>query len=155
MFTVRLPAQVQQRWMGRSLMLYDRDDLRFRPATWQIVEGARASRSDSCLSRQCSRRLVEVYRYLPRQPFGKEAVVEWYVCFQEVPPLMGREIPICAELWWDGQLKRRHSLIHYRRATPEEQSFFRLPRGAKRRQVELKTDPFSPLNEYTPFVLGE
>lgn len=156
-FTVQLPPEVQRRWAGRSLMLYDRDNIRFREATWQLVgkETTRPDMQEFCSSQRCSRCLVEVYRYSPSQPFYPGAVVEWRICFRKEPPLQGREVPICAELWWNGQLKRRHSLIHYREATPEERVFFRPPRKAKRRQVELKTDPFSPLNEYTPFLLKE
>jgi len=149
-----IPSAVRKLWTGRSLMPY-RNDISsnlYGSVLWKLLERDTASELQFCADSFCSRRMVEKYRYLPR--FGSGATVEWRVCFNREAPLLGREVPVCSELWWDGKLKRRHTLIHYRTATAEEQAFFRTPRNVETRRTELGR-LFSPVIEYVPLLLSE
>ncbi len=92
---------------------------RLRQSLWKrpvAVAGKGHGKQRSCTHRQCSRRLIERYRYLPRA--GESATVEWRVCFQARPLTQGQKVPVCSELWWEGRLRRRHILLHYRLAIP-------------------------------------
>jgi len=153
-FTAQIPDALLRLWMSRSLMPYFRDDFGnlYGSVQWQLLERDTASNLKFCTHRQCSRRLIERYRYLPR--VGESATVEWRVCFRAEPPLLGQEVPVCSELWWEGRLRRRHILLHYRTAIPEEHAFFRIPRHAKIHRVEV-ANLFSPIHAYAPPLLSD
>jgi hypothetical protein len=153
-FFAQIPAEVQRFWMGRSLMTYrsDRHFNLYANYIWRLIERDPVSQVKFCAHRDCSRRMVEKYHYLSRLGLDGGSV-EWRVSFRCEPPLLGREVPVCSEMWWDGQLRRRHALLHYRVATPEERAFFRIPRKSKLYRMELE-QLFSPLSEYVPLLLS-
>lgn len=153
-FVAPLPNHIMRRWGSRSLIAYrsDAHGILYGDGQWKLLEKDFLSRADWLPEEQCTRRLVERYRYIPS--LGDPATVEWRVCLSAEPPLLGRLVPIRSELWWNGQLRRRHTLLHYRTATPKERDLFQPPRGAETRQVELE-HLFSPISEFVPVLLEE
>ena len=153
-FCAKLSESLRRFWTGRSLMTYGNDTSGnlYGNVTWKLLERDSASELKFCPEIACSRRMVERYKYLPH--YGNSSDVEWRICFHREPPLLGRGVPVCSELWWDGKLKRRHTLLHYRVATAEERAFFNIPRNARIRQGELGL-VFSPLTPYVPILLNE
>lgn len=154
-FIAELPSEVVRFWTGRSLMMYHQDYIspnRSPRGTWRLLERTAAKSTDFCTRYMCERRTVERYEYTP--PFGSStSTVEWRVCFSSEPPLSRAGIPLCSELWWDGELVRRHVLIHYRAASLRERAFFQVPRGATRRKVEIDLLFATPLSGFAPPLL--
>lgn len=149
-FVAELPPEVVRFWTGRSLMMYHHDYIspdRSIRGEWRLLERTAVGRTDSCIHYGCSRRIVERYEYTSG---AGSSTVEWCVCLSSEPPLLGAEVPPCSELWWDGRLARRHILLHYRDASPQERAFFWVPRKAKRRWVEAKELFRTPLSGFAP-----
>jgi len=150
-FIAELPPEVWRFWTGRSLMMYYKDyELLSRPVDgkWRLVERTSVSGAAFCARYNCKRRMIEKYEYTFNTRSSK---AEWRVCFGTKPVLSGVEAPFCAELWWDGKLVRRHILLHYREAKPQDHAFFKPPK-AKRRRVEVEM-LFGPLSGYAPPLL--
>lgn len=149
-----LPSEVWRFWTGRSLMMYYWD---YNPlilpvnGKWRLLERTWVSGAAFCARYKCKRRMIERYEYTLDTHSSK---VEWRVCFSTEPYLLGIEVPFCAELWLDGKLVRRHVLLHYRKAMPQDHAFFRPPK-AKRRRVEVEWLFSTPLNGYAPPLLAK
>lgn len=122
-FIAELPPEVVRFWTGRSLMMYHQDYIspnRSPRGTWRFLDRSAAGRTEFCTRYMCSRRVVERYEYTTE--FGS-SMVEWRVCMRSEPHLLGTEIPLCSEVWWDGDLLRRHVLIHYRAGSAPSSKF--------------------------------
>ncbi len=155
-FIAELPQGVRQLWIGRSLMMYRRDTVSVRSYRnrdrWKLVERTAMPCNEQFLRYSATQLRVEQYRYVPDTVWKQEASVEWRVYTHFPPPLLGAEVPVFGELFWDGQLIRRHKLIQYRTVTAQERVFFEVPRRAKRRQIEPRL-LFSPLSALSAILI--